>query len=151
MAVSTSRLAYSDCFELLERAINDPKGIRVKFASYDDAFNFRLRLHQARKIDRQDNLDAYAEGHHMHGHSIYDPLSCKIRPFSKGAWLLIERVDARVFEVESLSKEPIETELPLPLPPALPKAQIAFKMLKSEETGATEAHLVMPIRLKRRV
>jgi hypothetical protein len=151
MAVSTSRLAYSDCFDLLEQAINDEKGIRVKFASYDDAFNFRLRLHQARKIDRQDNLDAYAEGHRMHGHSVYDPLSCKIRPFKNGAWLLIERVDARVFEVESLTEEPSADELPLEAPPPLPKPEIAFAFLKNEEGGKPEAHMVMPIRLKRRI
>ena len=44
MVTSTSRLAYGDCFDLLEQAINDQKGIQIKFGSYDDAFNFRLPL-----------------------------------------------------------------------------------------------------------
>jgi hypothetical protein len=145
MAVSTSRLAFSDCFELLERAINDEVGIRVKFASYDDAFNFRLRLHQARRIDRTDNVDSYPEGHPLYGRSIYDQLSCKIRNFNGGAWLRIERIDARKFEIESLSEEPSIAELPLE--PATPSPA----MFIEAKPGGGEAHLVMPIRLRRRI
>ena len=34
MVTSTSRLAYSDCFDLMDKAIADPKSIKVKFASW---------------------------------------------------------------------------------------------------------------------
>jgi len=144
MAVSTSRLAFSDCFTLLERAINDEKGIRVKFATYDDAFNFRLRIHKARQIDRQDNLESYAEGHILYGRSVYDELTCKIRLFNGGAWLRIERLTAREFEIESLSEEASEAELPLE--PKLPPPTVMI-----QNQGREEAHIVIPIRLKRRI
>lgn len=144
MAVSTSRIAFSDCFDLMEKAITDEKGIRVKFASYDDAFNFRLRIHKARQIDRIDNQESYPEGHQLHGRSVYDELTCKIRSFNGGAWLRIERLTAREFEIESLSVAPSEAELPLE--PKLPPPVMFI-----QNKGKEEAHIVMPIRLKRRI
>jgi hypothetical protein len=144
MAVSTSRLAFSDCFDLLEKAINDSKGIRIKFASYDDAFNFRLRIHKARQIDRQDNMESYPEGHQLYGRSVYDTISCKIRQFNGGAWLRLEKITAREFEIESLAEPPSEAELPLE-----PKLPPPTMMIRTE--GREEAHIVLPIRLKRRI
>ena len=129
MVVSTSRLAFSDCFDLMERAINDAKGIRVKFASYEDAFNYRLRLHSARKIDRKDNLEAYHENHPMHGRSPYDRLTVRIRRFDGGAWLRLERLDAREFEIESLSEEPSQPELFTNPPPMIPKLALEVKRI----------------------
>ena len=140
MAVSTSRLAFSDCFELLEKAINDEKGIRVKFASYDDAFNFRLRIHKARQIDRKDNEESYSEGHQLHGRSVYDGITCKIRSFDGGAWLRLEKLNARVFEVESLSEQPSIAELPLEPPKYVPPTMFI------QNKGREEAHIVLPIR-----
>lgn len=119
MVVSTSRLAFSDCFDLLDRAIADPKGIKVKFGSYDDAFNFRLRIHSARRIDRTENREMYSEGHPMYGRSVYDQITCRIRRFDEGAWLRLERIDAREFEVESLSEAPEEPELALTMSPSI--------------------------------
>jgi hypothetical protein len=116
MVTSTSRLAYSDCFDLLDKAVADQKGIKIKFASYEDAFHFRLRLHQARKIDRKDNRELYNEGHPMHGRSVYDVLTAKIKKFDNGAWLRIERLDTREFEIESLTEGPEQSELRLDAP-----------------------------------
>jgi hypothetical protein len=126
----------------MERAVNDPKGIRIKFATFDDAFTFRLRIHKARKLDRNDNEEIYEEGHKLHGRSVYDQLTCKIRQFSGGWWLRIERLDTVEYEVESLSEEPSEAELPLK--PPLPTVII-------QNRGQEEAHVVFPIRLKRRI
>ena len=144
MAVSTSRIAFSDCFDLLERAINDEKGIRIKFATYDDAFNFRLRIHKARQIDRVDNRLSYDNGHPLHGRSVYDQITCKIRSFNGGAWLKLEKISAREFEIESLSEEPSEAELPL-------EAKIPSPTVFIQNQGREEAHIVVPIRLKRRI
>jgi hypothetical protein len=128
MVVSTSRLAFSDCFDLMEKAINDPKGIRVKFATYEDAFNFRLRLHSARKIDRRDNLDSYPEGHAMCGRSVYDQITCRIKRFEGGAWLRLERIDAREFIVESLSEPPSQPELTFD-EPTMPKLALEIRRI----------------------
>jgi len=110
MVASYSRLAYSDCFDLFEKAIADPKGIKIKFANPDDAYHFRLRLHQARKIDRKDNTEIYEPGDVMYGKSVYDRITCRIRNDGTGVWLRLERVDAREFEVESLNEPEKEPE-----------------------------------------
>lgn len=115
MVTSTSRLAYSDCFDLMDKAIADPKGIQVKFAASEEAWHFRIRLHTARKIDRKDNMQTYPETHPMWGKSVYDSLTMRIR--SQGAngiaWLRLEKIDAREFEIESLSEPEPEPELSL--------------------------------------
>jgi hypothetical protein len=111
MVTSTSRLAYSDCFELMDKAIADPKGIKVKFATGEDAWHFRIRLHTARKIDRLDNKDTYEQGHQLYGRSVYDQLTMRIRKASEHAWLHLERIDAREFEIESLTEPESEPEL----------------------------------------
>ena len=49
----------------------------------------------------------------MHGRSVYDPITCRIRKFDSCAWLRLERTDAREFEVESLSEPDEEPELEL--------------------------------------
>lgn len=111
MVTSTSRLAYGDCFDLMDKAIADPKGIKIKFAKGEDAWHFRIRLHTARKIDRVDNRVLYPETHAMHGRSPYDPLTMRIRSMADCVWLRLERVDAREFEIESLSEPEVEPEL----------------------------------------
>jgi hypothetical protein len=111
MVTSTSRLAYSDCFDLMDKAIADPKGIKVKFSTGEDAWHFRIRLHTARKIDRIDNKDVYEERHPLYGRSVYDQLTMRIRKAADCAWLRLERIDTREFEIESLTEPETEPEL----------------------------------------
>jgi hypothetical protein len=95
-------------------------------------------------MDRVENKELYEEGHKLYGRSVYDQLTCKIRNFDGGSWLRIERLDAIEHYVESLSEEPEEAELPL-----IPPARSAV-VLQNQE-GREEIHLVLPIRLKRRI
>jgi hypothetical protein len=134
MVTSTSRLAYGDCFDLMDKAIADPKGIKIKFAKQEDAWHFRIRLHTARKIDRLDNQITYPETHAMHGKSPYDALTMRIRNQKGDWWLRLERIDAREFEIESLSEPETEPELPMAI-------------IKGPEK--TEHHLVVPLRPQR--
>lgn len=141
MVTSTSRLAYSDCFDLMDKAIADPKGIKIKFAQGEDAWHFRIRLHTARKIDRNDNRDIYPDNHRMHGRSPYDQLTMRIRLEDKSnlsgtAWLRLERIDAREFEVESLSDPEVEPEL----------AFTQTALIKQPEFKKSEEHKFEPIR-----
>jgi hypothetical protein len=136
MVTSTSRLAYSDCFDLMDKAIADPKGIKVRFARQEDAWHFRIRLHTARKIDRIDNKEVYDHGHHMHGRSVYDQLTMRIRKADHGVWLRLERIDARVFEIESLNEPEAEPELLL--------TQTA--MIKIKEPERPTVHETQPLR-----
>jgi len=103
MAISNSRFSYGDCYELMDKALADPKGIRIKFSSWGDALHFRLRLHTARRIDRKDNLEVFPADHAMHGRSPYDPLIMRLKLNQDDTtWLRLEKVDAREFEIESL-------------------------------------------------
>ena len=111
MVTSTSRLAYSDCFDLMDKALADPTGIKVKFAAGEDAWHFRIRLHTARKIDRIDNKDVYDERHPLYGRSVYDQLTMRIRKSADCAWLRLERIDTREFEIESLTEPETQPEL----------------------------------------
>lgn len=104
MAINTSRLAYQDCYDLMEKAISDeyPTGLRIKFADFNEANHFRQRIHNARYVDRGENVKTYRADHVMHGRSVYDVLNCRIRQLADGWWLRLERVDARKFEIEPL-------------------------------------------------
>jgi hypothetical protein len=138
MVTSTSRLAYSDCFDLMDKAIADPKGIKIKFAAGEDAWHFRIRLHTARKIDRIDNKDVYEERHPLYGRSVYDQLTMRIRtePSNGTAWLRLERIDTREFEIESLTEPEKEPEL----------AFTQTAIIKQPEFKKSEEHRVEPIR-----
>lgn len=135
MVTSTSRLAYGDCFDLMDKAIADPKGIKIKFGLEAEAWHFRIRLHTARKIDRADNKITYMDVHPMHGKSVYDVLTMRIAtPNGPNgiAWLRLERIDAREFEIESLADPEPEPELAL------------IKPTITQQTA--EAHEIQPIR-----
>jgi hypothetical protein len=103
MGISTSRLAFHDCYDLLDQAIADDRGIRVKLESQGSATQFRMRLNQARRLDRQDNKEALPEDHPMHGRSEYDKLTIRLFTDDEGSWIHIERLDTRTSEVESLA------------------------------------------------
>lgn len=136
MVTSSSRLAYSDCFDLMDKAIADPKGIKIKFSANEDAWHFRIRLHTARKIDRIDNMEVYEKGHPMHGRSVYDQLTMRIRKSGDNAWLRLERIDTREFEIESLTEPETEPELLL--------TQTA--MIKVKEPSRPTLHETQPLR-----
>ncbi len=116
MSTSTSRLSYGDCFDLLDRACADAKGMRVKFSTFAAAQAFRMRMYGARQIDREDNKQVYSKDHPMHGRSPYDVLRMTVQRASyerdtngyvdDSSWLYFERTDTGdQFEAESLSKE----------------------------------------------
>lgn len=104
MVTPTSRFAYDDCFELMKRAMDDGKGIRIPFDKEGTARHFRMRLHSARQIDRRDNTITYNPDHPMHGRSMYDDLMVRIVHDGDTFWLHLEKISATFFTVESLSE-----------------------------------------------
>jgi len=115
MAINPSRLAYQDCYDLLEKAISSdyPTGLRIKFANRREATHFRQRLHNARYVDRIDNTKVYPDGHPMFGKSVYDVVNCRIRETTDVCWLRLERSDTRRFDIEPIEPEddfPIKME-----------------------------------------
>ena len=119
MSLSTSRQAYNDCYEVLEAALKDPSGVRVRMESLDAATHMRMRIHKARNIDRKDNAAVYDVDHKMHGCSQYDGLVAKLRKRANGWYVYLEHVKLTA-EVEKLSEideeaedELIEAETPI--------------------------------------
>lgn len=78
MSTSTSRLSYKAHFEILEEALEDPLGGRIRCPDFGAARRLQLELHAARVLDRQDNKQTYEDDHQLHGRSIYDVLRCTI-------------------------------------------------------------------------
>jgi hypothetical protein len=104
MTLPTHRVSYEVEYGILDKAVNDEVGARIKLPSLDAAVHLRARIHQARKIDRDENKNAFNEGHPMHGQSIYDKLVCRIKQFDGRAYLYIEQRNAENLEIETLSE-----------------------------------------------
>ena len=121
MSAPTSRLSYSDCFEYLQLASEDPKGVRLRLPTYEAANFLRMRIHQARKLDREANSETYPTDHQMHGQSTYDQLQVRITTEPDSAvylYITSRRADI-IGEIEFFStKEPVECPDPQPLSPS---------------------------------
>lgn len=127
MVTATSRLSFQDCFALMDGALAAAKGTRIKFLDYGSAWQMRLRLHAARRIDRRDNAKIYPIEHPLHGHSIYDEITCRIRPGDGVTWLRLEKTSMMTFDVEEIpdnevEPETIEEEVAEEVPPVLAAA-----------------------------
>lgn len=125
MTLSTSKLAYDDCYAVMDAALADDQGARMRMADLDAATHFRMRCHQARKIDRELNAETYEKGHALHNVSEYDRLTFKIRGGATSeVWLLVERTKIIPGEVLSLATgEQLELELPQRALPSAPEPQ----------------------------
>lgn len=109
MAMSNSILAYLDCKEFFEKAMEDEKGARRPFQgpyAEDHASRYRMRCHQFRKLDREQNSEIYEVGHQMHGRSEYDLLTLTLRYSSDAVWVYAEKLLLDPGEIESLSGVP---------------------------------------------
>lgn len=115
MTTPKSRLAYQAHFDILDQAMEDPKGIRIKSPDRGYAWRLRLEFHHARDLDRKDNAQTYDVGHMLHGCSVYDQLVLTIEQDRNDQhWLYVHKRDAGAFHVESLSKIEDEPDLSTP-------------------------------------
>lgn len=103
MTVSTSRLSFDDCFSLFDRVLEEPEGIRVKFPTFGAANYFRMRMHQARSLDREDNRLAYDKGDPLYARSIYDRIKGTIEKDGLVWWLYLQRYSIEGLHIESLA------------------------------------------------
>ena len=114
MSISNSRLSYTDCYQLLDQAVEDSLGARVCLGTYEAANFFRMRCHQARAINRRDNQEMYELGDPKHGASVYDQVVLRLKEDEEGAfWVYAEKSTLDPGEIESLSElESTEYSLP---------------------------------------
>lgn len=126
MTLSKSPGAYSDCYAAMDAAITDELGVRLLVADTDTAIFFRMRCHQARKIDREKNAMTYESDHPLHSSSIYDQLVLKIEKDAEGTWLILEKNNVIPGTIVSLSTgEEVEAALPSRAPvPKVPEPAV---------------------------
>lgn len=79
MALSNSILAYTDCKEFLERALDAERGVRIPFRLEREAEHWRMRCNQFRSLDRKANKQIHELGTPMHGQSEYDTITMTIK------------------------------------------------------------------------
>ena len=120
MTLPTHRVSYQVEYGILDKALSGEIGARVKLPSLDAATHLRARVHQARKIDRDENRAAYEEDHPMHGQSVYDKLVCRIKQVDGHPYLYLEQRNAESFEIEVLG-EVLEEP-----PPPMEVAEVAI-------------------------
>lgn len=84
--------AYSDCFEIWERAIQLRVGCRTLVGpSLPDVHYLRMRMHQARAIRRAESRRAYPKDHPLYDTSEYDKYKLTIKDDDDGDfWLYVE-------------------------------------------------------------
>lgn len=115
MPTSTSRLSFTDCFELFDQALADPFGLAVGFEYEGDARQLRLRMNSARVLDREENAATFADQpeHPLFGRSQYDELELKLRKADGHTYILIEKRSSRKMKIIPLSEMVMEKLKPI--------------------------------------
>ena len=104
MPLPQTLVHYEAELKSLERAMDDPSGIRIMFDTWAEAKNYQFRLHMARALERKFNEECYPPGHHLHRTSTYDLIRTYIREDTVGKWwLYLEKNDDIPSIIESLS------------------------------------------------
>lgn len=107
MGTSQSLLAYEDCIDYMQQALDDEKGIRLEFATHEEAMQYRLRLNAARNAVRRNNAQIYPDpAHQYHLKSHYDALVFRLKRIDGRFWIYLETSPYEIKSVESLSTLP---------------------------------------------
>lgn len=103
MSLIYSRSAYGDCYEVFDKAMEDQEGVRVKMPDYNAAVFFRMRMHQARKINRDDSKRIYDAQSPMFNASTYDKLVVRIKSDGDNWFVYVEHGGIDLGLIEPLS------------------------------------------------
>lgn len=119
MSSSTSPLAYTDCYTALDKAVAEEFGARIPVPNENAAIYLRMRMHQARQIDRNRNKEIYKDqpDHPMYGRSEYDPLRLTVEHEGDQWYLMLAKFDAIEYVVEPLTALPATPGQRLLAPP----------------------------------
>lgn len=120
-----SRLAYDDCYELFDKALETDKGIRVRMRDEGEAWDYRLRLYCARTVDRKDNRIERKKDDPLYSRSVYDPLVVRVRTEKGETWLYIEKRNTRDLEIQDIANgHSVEIEQSEPIAVTPPQRRI---------------------------
>src|SRR5882672_8254756 len=112
---------YADCFDLFAKALLAPHGVQKVCMSWDEAYQFRQRLHKARALSRELNRKAFASTDPRHHTSEYYGVVARIVFDEKrSVWLLrLEKRELKNEEIEEIMPAEIETDALLEEEPIL--------------------------------
>lgn len=112
MGQTTDINAYADIRALMDRALETPKGIRVRCANPADAHRKRMNVYSVRHNDLKLSRQTWPEGHPNHNTTVYASLAVwratedgtKVSPsdMTQGEFLYIVPVSALEYDVEEL-------------------------------------------------
>jgi hypothetical protein len=105
MSYPVSAGAYADCYDMMDKALDDEVGIRLAVESVSAGEQLRARCYKARAINRVHNAKIYPDPDHpLNDASVYDSLVCRVRIVDdEDVYLYIEKVPDNV-NVEKLSE-----------------------------------------------
>jgi len=101
---------YADCFDLFAKALLAPHGVQKVCMSWDEAYQFRQRLHKARALSRELNRKAFVNTDPRHHTSEYYGVVARIVFDEKrSVWLLrLEKRELKNEEIEEIMPAEIE-------------------------------------------
>ena len=103
MSLSNSRLSYTDCFDLLDQALEQSRGLRIEVPDINAANYLRMRIHHARQIDRNENKITYADPDApLHGRSPYDILVVRIEATNGSGWVYLDKQKVDIGRIEAI-------------------------------------------------
>jgi hypothetical protein len=90
MTTTFSKAGYADCFDLFDRALESPNGIRNACRDRGAAKHIVVRLNTARVMSRRESREVYAEDDPHFGVSPYDPFIIRAKEVEGSWWVYLE-------------------------------------------------------------
>lgn len=113
MALPSSPQAYPDCYDFLEKCIDDIVGARKPFRDRGLAMEFRQRCYYFRTLTQRQNRSIYPPDDKRHGTSDYDEIRMTIETSEDGwFWVYGKKMSININDVESLSEIENDNETP---------------------------------------
>lgn len=105
MTLSTAIDAFADCHRVLSQALDDSRGARARFLTFEKASYFGNRCNRLRILDRRESERTIEKGSPGWGCSEFDKLIIR-KPRTDGEfwWIYVEHVGLDLDIVESLSE-----------------------------------------------
>src|SRR5215469_15576608 len=102
MPVTDAKAAYEDCFDILDRALTSPNGIRWSSETEGTAKYLIQRLNKARMISRKESKEIFPHDHPQYGTSAYDTLTVRAPVREDGKWWVYIKPRRIEGEIEEL-------------------------------------------------
>lgn len=117
MSLPKSSQAYHDCADLYDRAlrsiVSGSLGVRLPMANFADANYMRMRMNQARVINRRDNSEIFSPGEPLYQASVWDALVLRIKIIDDKYYLYVEPSGVPTDGVEEIPPDDTAQAIPV--------------------------------------